>query len=98
MVYGVTWLNTTSAISQSQRIDNSIAFFKSPFFRFAKVAARLLSSKILVIFIFLRPISAPSPAQGSQRSCFLDAVRSSVKTAPVSFVALEGAIIIVDVY
>jgi hypothetical protein len=75
-------------------MDSSIAFFNNPFFRFANVAARLLSSKIFVILIFLRPMSAPAdPAQGSHRSCFLDAVRSSVKTAPVSFVALDGAII-----
>jgi hypothetical protein len=58
------------AISQSQRIDNSMAFFKSPCLRLAKVAARLRSSKILVIRIFFRPMSA---GQDSQRSCFREA-------------------------
>lgn len=52
-------LKITSAISQSHKIESSMAFLTSPFFRFAKVACLLRSSLIRAILIFLRPISAP---------------------------------------
>lgn len=65
-------LNITRAISQSQRMDSSIAFFTNPFFRFANVACRERSSLILAILIFFRPMSEPSPTETvSQRSSFL---------------------------
>jgi hypothetical protein len=72
-------LKMTSAISQSQSIDNSMAFFTSPFFRLAKVACLLRSSLIRAILIFLRPISEPIPPSTtvSQRSSFLEASRSA---------------------
>jgi hypothetical protein len=71
-------LKITRAISQSQRIDNSMAFLTSPFLRLANVACRLRSSLMRAIFIFLRPISVPNDGVTvSQRSSFRLASRSA---------------------